>query len=223
MILLGTNSDVRRQGIPLRRSSAYRIFAAMRMILCTGNPGKAAELRALLPASIEVITLSDAGLPADLPEDADTLEGNALQKARYAFARTGLPCLADDTGLEVAAIGGAPGVFSARYAGPAKDAGANTRKLLMEMDGVQDRRARFRTVLAWVAPDEERLFEGVIDGRITAEPLGNQGFGYDPVFIPDGVQRTFAQMGEAEKNAISHRALAMREAAAFLSARSGTR
>lgn len=195
----------------------------MRMLLCTGNPGKAAELRALLPAGVEVMTLADAGLPDDLPEEADTLEGNALQKARFAHARTGLPCLADDTGLEVRALRGAPGVHSARYAGDAKDAGANMRKLLAALEGQVDRRARFRTVLAWVAAGEERLFEGMVEGRIAAEPRGSKGFGYDPVFLPQGSTLTFAEMDAAEKNALSHRARAMQAAAAFLAQRSAAR
>lgn len=195
----------------------------MRMLLCTGNPGKAAELRALLPAGVEVMTLADAGLPDNLPEEADTLEGNALQKARFAHARTGLPCLADDTGLEVRALHGAPGVHSARYAGEAKDAGANMRKLLAALEGQVDRRARFRTVLAWVAAGEERLFEGMVEGRIAAEPRGSKGFGYDPVFLPQGSALTFAEMEAAEKNALSHRARAMQAAAAFLAQRSAAR
>lgn len=195
----------------------------MRMLLCTGNPGKAAELRALLPIRVEVMTLADAGLPDDLPEEADTLEGNALQKARFAHARTGLPCLADDTGLEVRALHGAPGVHSARYAGEAKDAGANMRKLLAALEGQVDRSARFRTVLAWVAAGEERLFEGMVEGRIAAEPRGSKGFGYDPVFLPQGCALTFAEMDAAEKNALSHRARAMQAAAAFLAQRSAAR
>lgn len=195
----------------------------MRMLLCTGNPGKAAELRALLPSGVEVVTLADVGLPTDLPEEADTLEGNALQKARFAHARTGLPCLADDTGLEVCALGGALGVHSARYAGEAKDAGANMRKLLAALEGKEDRRACFRTVLAWVAAGEERIFEGMVEGRIVLEPRGSKGFGYDPVFLPQGSALTFAEMDAAEKNALSHRARAMHAAAAFLAQRSAAR
>lgn len=195
----------------------------MRLVLCTGNEGKAVELRALLPTGIEVVTLADAGLPNDLPEDADSLEGNALQKARYAHERTGLPCLADDSGLEVMALDGEPGVRSARYAGEVKDARANTMKLLSALSGNGDRRARFRTVLAWVASGEEHIFEGVIEGTITDEPHGEKGFGYDPVFVPIGDERTFAQMSAAEKNAMSHRAQAMRKAADFLRQRSASR
>jgi XTP/dITP diphosphohydrolase len=137
----------------------------MKLVLCTGNAGKVEELRPLMPAGIEVISLTDAGLPLDLPETGDTLEANALQKARYAHERTGLPCLADDTGLEVMALHGAPGVLSARYAGQAKDPVANMRRLLDELRGAADRTARFRTVIAFVAAGMERSFEGVSRGR----------------------------------------------------------
>lgn len=190
----------------------------MRLLLCTGNPGKAEELRLLLPAGTELITLAEAGLPADLPETGDTLEANALQKARFAHARTGLPCLADDTGLEVTALHGAPGVRSARYAGPAKDPVANMQRLLDELSAAHDRSARFRTVIAYVADGMERVFEGAVEGAITRQPQGDGGFGYDPIFMPSGHQRTFAEMSVQEKNSMSHRAAAMRAAAAFLGA-----
>lgn len=190
----------------------------MRLLLCTGNPGKAEELRLLLPAGTEVITLAEAGLPADLPETGHTLEANALQKARFAHARTGLPCLADDTGLEVTALNGAPGVRSARYAGPAKDPVANMQRLLHELFAAHDRSARFRTVIAYVADGMERVFDGAVEGAITRQPRGEGGFGYDPIFMPFGHQRTFAEMSVQEKNSMSHRAAAMRAAAAFLSA-----
>lgn len=195
----------------------------MRILLCTGNAGKVAELRALVPPGIEVIALAEVGLPLDLSETGDTLEANALEKARYAHARTGLPCLADDTGLEVEAIGGEPGVLSARYAGEDKDAAANTRKLLDALQGVVDRQARFRTVMAWVAEGEERTFEGTVGGVITHAPRGNGGFGYDPVFQPVGESRTFAEMDLRTKNSISHRARAMRAVQDFLMSRSGAR
>jgi XTP/dITP diphosphohydrolase len=187
------------------------------LLLCTGNAGKVAELRHLLPAGVRVTSLAEAGMPLDLPETGDTLEANALQKARYAYERSGLPCLADDTGLEVDALGGAPGVRSARYAGPEKDAQANMRKLLEELQGQVDRRARFRTVIAFVAAGIERCFEGKIEGVITHAPRGAAGFGYDPIFQPSGHSRTFAEMSIAEKNTLSHRAEAMRKAVAYLS------
>lgn len=190
----------------------------MRILLCTGNAGKVDELRAMLPERFEVVSLADAGLPADLPETGETLAENALQKARYAHARTGLPCLADDTGLEVDALGGAPGVRSARYAGEARDPVANMRRLLMELHGATERQARFRTVLAFVSADEERTFEGIVEGVITGAPQGKGGFGYDPVFKPLGSTRTFAEMSPEEKNAMSHRGRAMAEAVRYMAA-----
>ncbi|MCC6937369.1 MAG: RdgB/HAM1 family non-canonical purine NTP pyrophosphatase [Flavobacteriales bacterium] len=181
----------------------------MRIVLCTGNPGKVAELRALLPLRIELVTLGELGIPDDLPESGETLEENALQKARYVLERCGLPCLSDDTGLAVEALGGAPGVHSARYAGTARDADANMDRLLRELEGVKDRSAAFRTVLALVGPEGEQLFEGSVHGRIGEKPIGKGGFGYDPIFLPQGSSRTFAEMDAEAKNRISHRALAM--------------
>lgn len=181
----------------------------MEILLCTGNPGKAAELRALLPEGTEIITLREAGLPDDLPETGSTLEANARQKAWYAYERTGKVCVADDTGLEVEALDGRPGVLSARYAGPAKDPARNMTKLLQELDGKADRSARFRTVIALVHAGGEELFEGVVNGHIGQEQRGAGGFGYDPLFIPDGHERTFAEMTVAEKNTMSHRARAV--------------
>lgn len=182
----------------------------MRMILCTGNPGKLHEIRAMLPVFASALSLSDAGMPVDLPEEGDTFEANALQKARFVHERTGLPCLSDDSGLEVMALGGQPGVRSARYAGENKDAAANTRLLLESLEGVSDRRACFRTVLAWVTADGEWLFEGRVDGEITRRPRGKQGFGYDPVFVPLGFDMTFAEMSLAAKQSVSHRGRALR-------------
>lgn len=182
---------------------------SMEWVLCTGNPGKVAELRALLPAGIELKGLSDVDMPLDLPETGETLEANALQKALYVHERTGLTCLADDTGLEVNALNGAPGVRSARYAGEAKDPVLNMQRLLTEMEGQADRGARFRTVIAVVSDGTHQFFEGVVNGIITNAPRGTQGFGYDPVFCPDGGTETFAEMTLANKNRISHRARAV--------------
>lgn len=151
-----------------------------KLLLCTGNSGKVTELRALLPGGMDLLSLTDAGLPLDLPETGDTLAANALEKARFAFERTGLTCIADDSGLEVNALGGAPGVYSARYAGPAKNDRANIEKLLTALDGVTDRGARFRTVVALIDAEGEHLFEGEVRGTITTEMRGTKGFGYDP-------------------------------------------
>lgn len=186
-----------------------------RLVLCTGNLGKVNELRAMLPAGLEVLSLGQVGLPTDLPETGDTLQANALQKARSAHVRCGLPCLADDTGLEVDALNGAPGVYSARFAGPAKDAQENMRQLLHVLHGVTLRTARFRTVLAFVDHDGAHVFEGEVSGVITEAQRGGNGFGYDPVFIPEGSQLTFAEMDRHTKNANSHRARALQAFMAF--------
>ncbi|MGV3638639.1 MAG: RdgB/HAM1 family non-canonical purine NTP pyrophosphatase [Flavobacteriales bacterium] len=187
-----------------------------RLVLCTGNPGKQAELNALLPASVRLSSLVEVDLPTDLPETGATLEANALQKARYAFERCGLPCVADDTGLEVDALDGAPGVYSARYAGEERDPARNMAKLLLALEGVAHRRARFRTVLAFVDAQGEHLFEGEVHGTITTAPRGSAGFGYDPIFQPEAHMLTFAEMDQVEKNKISHRARAVERLAVFL-------
>jgi len=186
------------------------------LILCTGNTGKLAELRVLLPQHITLLSLSDVDLPTDLPETGATLEANALEKARFAFERTGLPCVADDTGLEVNALGGAPGVYSARYAGEAKDAEANMAKLLEELSGQADRSARFRTVLALITEQGEEVFEGTVEGTIALVRKGVNGFGYDPLFIPKGYSGTFAELDPALKNSMSHRSLAVQRLIAHL-------
>lgn len=177
-------------------------------MLCTRNPGKVAELAALLPASYRVLGPEEVGVSGELPETGDTLEANAVQKARWVHHRCGLPCIADDTGLEVDALDGAPGVHSARYAGADRDAQANMHKLLQALEGRTDRSARFRTVIALVADGGERLFHGAVEGCILTAPRGTGGFGYDPVFAPAGEARSFAEMTAAEKNRISHRARA---------------
>lgn len=190
-----------------------------RYLLCTGNPGKARELRALLPGHIELVTLAEVGLPPDLPEHGRTLEANALEKARYAYGRTGLPCIADDSGLEVAALDGAPGVDTAFYAGPQKNDRDNVAKLLRELADVSDRRACFRTVIALVEKRGEQLFTGEVAGHIATEGRGTQGFGYDPVFLPEGGAQTFAEMEVGAKNAISHRGRAVARLVRFLAER----
>ena len=193
------------------------------MVLCTGNAGKVVELRALLPSGIHLLSLTEVGLPSDLPETGATLEANALQKARFAFERTGLPCIADDTGLEVAALNGAPGVYSARYAGEGKDPAANTMKLLQELDGREDREARFRTVIAFVADGIEHTEEGEVRGAIIDAPRGSGGFGYDPVFLPEMSTLTFAEMDAKTKNAISHRGQAVWKLVRWLAEDQGVR
>jgi len=189
------------------------------VLLCTGNPGKVAELRALLPAGLVVRGLAELGLPLDLPEHGDTLEANALEKAHFGHAHGGLPAISDDTGLEVVALHGAPGVYSARYAGEARDPAANMAKLLRELDGKADRSAQFRTVIALVDDTGEHTFEGIVRGTIAAAPRGTGGFGYDPVFLPDCSDLSFAEMDARSKNAISHRGQALWKLAQFLSER----
>ena len=172
----------------------------------------------MLPDGLKLVGLTDLGRTDPLPETSDTLEGNALQKARYVKEHYGYDCFADDTGLEVDALHGAPGVYSARYAGEDCDSAANVRKLLAALDGVANRRARFRTVIAFVTDGgQEHLFEGEVGGHIATEEHGAGGFGYDPIFTPDGYDRTFAQLSADEKNAISHRGRAVRRFVDFLS------
>ncbi|MEO8590469.1 MAG: RdgB/HAM1 family non-canonical purine NTP pyrophosphatase [Flavobacteriales bacterium] len=188
----------------------------MELLLCTGNAGKINEILALLPSRFSVRSLEDAGLPIELPETGATLEANALEKARFAFERTGSVCIADDTGLEVDALNGSPGVRSARYAGEAKDPAANMVKLLAELEGRSERSARFRTVIALVSADGEHTFEGEVRGSIATEPHGDKGFGYDPIFLPHMSDLTFAELDAARKNAISHRGMAVWKLVRFL-------
>ena len=188
----------------------------MKILFATNNAHKLAEVQAVLGDSYTLVTPRDCGVTEEIPETQPTLEGNALQKARYLYERTGLDCSADDTGLEVEALGGAPGVHSARYATDGHDFAANNRLLLRNLAGEENRRARFRTVVALILGGREYLFEGVVEGQIIDRETGHEGFGYDPLFRPDGYDRTFAQMTTEEKNAVSHRARAVRKLAAFL-------
>ena len=188
----------------------------MKILFATNNAHKLAEVQAVLGDSYTLVTSRDCGVTEEIPETQPTLEGNALQKARYLYERTGLDCFADDTGLEVEALGGAPGVHSARYATDGHDFAANNRLLLQNLAGEENRRARFRTVVALILGGREYLFEGVVEGQIIDRETGHEGFGYDPLFRPDGYDRTFAQMTTEEKNAVSHRARAVRKLAAFL-------
>ncbi len=183
----------------------------MRLCFASNNAHKLDEIRLLLPAGLELLSLADIGCAEELPETQETLEGNARQKARYVWEHYGVPCFADDTGLEVNALAGAPGVYSARYAGPQRRAEDNVARLLQELSGHADRTAQFRTVVALVGlnPTEE-LFAGAVQGHIAPEVRGGGGFGYDPVFVPEeGDGRTFAEMSLAEKNGLSHRARAV--------------
>ena len=188
-----------------------------KLVFTTNNKHKLCEVTDIVSDDFHIISLSDIGCSEDIPETAATLEGNALLKARFVKDNYGYDCFADDTGLEVEALGGAPGVYSARYAGPANDSPANIRKLLHEMNGINNRKARFRTVIALIQGDKEHLFEGIINGQITKSTRGINGFGYDPVFIPNGYDETFAEMNESVKNTISHRAIAVHQLAKFLS------
>ncbi len=186
------------------------------IVFATNNSHKLEEARAILAGRFRVRSLAEIGCHDDIPETADTLEGNALIKARWVKERYGYDCFADDTGLMVDALGGAPGVYSARYAGPECDAVANMRLLLDNMEGKTDRRARFVTVIALILDGEERMFRGSVEGRIADAPSGTAGFGYDPVFVADESGMAFAEMTPEAKNAISHRGRALRAMAAEL-------
>ena len=192
----------------------------MQIVFATNNVHKLSEIRAILGRQMEILSLADIGCHDDIPETADTLEGNALIKARWVKERYGFDCFADDTGLEVEALGGVPGVHTARYAYPDRhDPVANTRKLLAELHDKDNRAARFRTVIALIQGTDEHLFEGIVEGHITTEERGTEGFGYDPVFAPEGGEKTFAELGAEAKNNISHRARAVRKLADFLLAK----
>ena len=191
----------------------------MKLVFATNNAHKLSEIRNILGNSLEVASLAEIGCHDDIPETADTLEGNALLKARYVHERYALPCFADDTGLEVEALGGGPGVHTARYAYPDyHDPEANTRKLLAQLSGQDNRHARFRTAIAYIdEAGEEHLFEGIVNGSIAEAERGTEGFGYDPVFCPEeGGGKTFAELGVDVKNRISHRARAVAQFAKYL-------
>ena len=187
------------------------------LVFATNNKHKLDEVRKITSGQVEIVSLSDIQCHDEIPETADTLEGNALQKARYIHTHFQTDCFADDTGLEVEALNGAPGVYSARYAGPGHDSEANMRKLLAALEGESNRKARFRTVIALILDGKEYLFEGIVNGHIIEEKKGSAGFGYDPIFVPDGYNQTFAELGDDIKNRISHRAMATHKLAEFLS------
>lgn len=189
----------------------------MKLVFATNNAHKLSEIRAILGQKMEILSLSDIGCHDDIPETANTLQGNALIKARWVKERYGFDCFADDTGLEVTALGGGPGVHTARYAYPDRhDPEANTQKLLAALRNEADRTAQFRTVIALILNGEEHLFEGIVRGEIAPEKRGTEGFGYDPVFVPESMGKTFAELGTDVKNTISHRARAVAKLADYL-------
>ena len=188
-----------------------------KIVFATNNQHKLDEVKKITEGLTEIVSLSEINCFDDIPETADTLEGNALQKARYVKEKFGFDCSADDTGLEVEALDNAPGVYSARYAGPDHNSESNMKLLLKNMEGITNRNARFRTVIALLMDGKEYLFDGIVEGVIIDEKRGNSGFGYDPVFVPNGYNETFAQLGSDIKNNISHRAKAVLKLHDFLS------
>ena len=183
----------------------------LNLVFATNNEHKLTEVREIVGDLFRVSSLKDINCFEDIPETADTLEGNALIKARYVKQKYGFDCFADDTGLEIRALNNAPGVYSARYAGESKDSKANMRKVLSELQNETDRSARFRTVIALIIGDDEYLMEGAVEGIIISEARGEAGFGYDPIFVPNGFKDTFAELGAEAKNTISHRAEAIKK------------
>jgi XTP/dITP diphosphohydrolase len=188
----------------------------MKIIFATNNHHKVEEIRAALPAQFQIVTLQEAGIDIDIPEPHDTLEANAIEKATTIYHLTDTDCFSEDTGLEVDALNGEPGVFSARYAGEKKSSGENIEKLLLNLENKENRTAQFRTVICLVMEGEISFFEGICKGKVIAEQRGEKGFGYDSVFVPDGTEKTFAEMSMDEKNAYSHRRKAVDKLVAFL-------
>ncbi|HPE55755.1 MAG TPA: non-canonical purine NTP diphosphatase [Bacteroidales bacterium] len=188
----------------------------MELVFATNNKHKLEEISHILDEHYKIVSLKEIGCNEDIAETAETLEGNALLKARYIHSRYGRDCFADDTGLEIDALEGKPGVFSARYAGPGHDHQKNMDKVLFEMAGQANRKAQFRTVIALILEGQEYLFEGIVKGEILTERHGDKGFGYDPIFKPDGFDLSFAEMDLDDKNEISHRGRATRKLVEFL-------
>ena len=191
-------------------------FGKLKLVFATNNKHKLEEVRGILGENFQLLSLKDINCEEDIPETADTLEGNALLKALHVSQKYGYDCFADDTGLEVYALNNAPGVYSARYAGESKDSKANMKKVLKELEGKEDYSARFRTVIALIMNEEEYLFEGKVEGTLIKEEKGIAGFGYDPIFVPKGYTETFAELGSDIKNTISHRAEAVKLLKQFL-------
>ncbi|HOL30259.1 MAG TPA: non-canonical purine NTP diphosphatase [Paludibacteraceae bacterium] len=194
-------------------------FKVENLVFATNNLHKLQEVRAILDGKVQIQSLSEIGCLDEIPETADTLEGNALLKAKFVYDRFQLDCFADDTGLEIEALGGEPGVFSARYAGLEHDSYKNRMKVLRLMEQQTNRKAQFRTVIALVLQGKEYLFEGKVEGVITREPRGEGGFGYDSIFVPNGYEQTFAELSAEQKNQISHRAHAVKKFADFIVSR----
>ena len=188
----------------------------MQLVFASNNPNKIKEIQLLLPNTIQILSLSDIGCHEEIPETANTIEGNAILKADYVTQKYGYNCFADDTGLEVNALNGEPGVYSARYAGEQKNANDNMDKLLENLINKSDKSAQFKTVIALNLDGNQHLFTGIIKGSILNDKLGNQGFGYDPIFQPEGYQQTFAQLSIQEKATISHRGIATKQLLDFI-------
>jgi len=188
----------------------------MKIVFATNNLNKLREIKALMPSNIEIVGLSDIGCSEEIPETGNTLEANAFQKANYVKEHYGYDCFSDDSGLEIESLNGEPGVYSARYAGPEKNAQANMTKILNQLKGVKNRNAQFRTVIALILEGEKILFEGKAIGTISEKEQGEEGFGYDPIFIPENETRSFAQMTMKEKGEISHRGKAVKKLISFL-------
>ena len=188
----------------------------MKLVFASNNKNKIKEIQLLVPASIEIVSLEDIGCTEDIPETAHTIEGNAILKANYVTEKYGLNCFADDTGLEVEALNGAPGVYSARYAGEPKDDNNNMNELLFQLEKETNRNANFKTVIALNLNGKQELFVGMIFGKITREKVGTNGFGYDPIFMAEGYEKTFAELDMEEKSNISHRGIAVKQLITFL-------
>lgn len=187
-----------------------------KLVFATANQNKVSEIQKIMGAQYNFLSLEDIGCTEDVPETQATIVGNALQKARYVYENYGMNCFAEDTGLQIEALDGAPGVYSARYAGPARDANDNMDKALRELGDTSNRAAQFKTVIALILDGKEYVFEGVVEGEILKERQGTGGFGYDPIFKPKESHRTFAQMSSEEKGKISHRGRATEKLRAFL-------
>lgn len=191
----------------------------MKILFASHNEKKAEEIRSILPDGISLLTLKDLGLSEEIPENEATIEANSAFKANWVYERFGLPCFADDTGLEVSILNGAPGVHSARYAGEGRSDDANMAKLLLALDGQEDRSAQFKTVITYCDGERSHQFTGIVTGNIAMQKIGEEGFGYDPLFIPEEIDKTFAQMTRFEKNQYSHRARATAKFLAFIGQR----